>query len=413
MILPQPGSDGRAPLCPGVGLATLAVSLCLLFFPPGALSQAVDDAGEVARAPAVEPEGLIDELLPFEVVTGLLDHINGAGLTPDIENLGPKSGLGASLLVHRFRPLVLWTGISLNGSQLHGISVESGRPSLGGRAYYTFRRDTEDEFWGIGPHSEAGDVRSDFLRDKQEAGVAVWRQLGSRLTINGGAAYENSRVGTGHDDDLTNLQTNFDDQDLVGLGERVELVRVSASATLSLITRDGFRRSGGWFQLGASHFQGVDGTDADFNRFFTQVRGYLPFGDRHTLAVRSLLEVNRAAGNTEIPFFDLARFGGSRNGPRGFTGGRFRDRDGLSIFTEWRTELWRDQAETHRIQAVLFFDQGGVAHDILRMSGREIRSSYGVGARLMEKHAPDLATFLYAARSGDGVQIGVKTHWPF
>lgn len=394
---------------PGV----LICSFCLLFLPSGVVGQELDDAGEVARTPEDDAESLLDELVPFEVAAGVLEDMEGAGLTPHIQSLGPKSGLGASILVHRFRPLVFQTGISIEGSQFHRVGVELGGPSVGGRLFYSFRRDAEDEFWGVGTNLEAGEVRSDFLRDRHEAGVGAWYQLDPRLMVNGGVSYENNRVGLGRDDDLTNIQANFDDQDLVGLGERVELVRLSLSGTLSLITRDGFKRSGAWFQLGGSHFEGVGETDADFNRLFFQTRGYLPVGNRHTLAVRGILESNRATGGTEIPFFDLARFGGGRNGPRGFSGGRFRDRDGFSIFSEWRTEVWRDEAETQRIQAVVFFDQGGVTRDIFSLSGSEIRSSYGIGARFMAKETPELATFVYAARSSDGMEIGLKTHWPF
>ncbi len=183
------------------------------------------------------------------------------------------------------------------------------------------------------------------------------------------------------------------------------------ATTFDFTRQDGFQRRGVWLQAGLAVFRGVDGTDSDFHRFRGEFRGYLPVESRHMLAVRGLFEHNELTGGVGIPFYDLSRLGGSRNGPRGFDGGRFRDRAGMSLMAEWRFAVWKDAEDKKRLQVFLLFDEGGVASSLFRIDSSDLRPSYGFGLRLQKRNG--LATMGYVAFSEEGTQLGLRTQWPF
>ncbi len=358
---------------------------------------------------AAEFAGLVTLSQPPLPIRALRD-VRAWGLSPEIESVGPRSGLAVTLELERFAPLFLETGFSLAGSQRHSVGIALGDQQLGARLAYTFRRDAQDTFWGIGSGSLA-DQRSDFLRDKSEAQISGWVPLAEFAGLSGGVAYEDNRVGRGHDSALSDLQDISDFGSLFGVAERTRFLRFNLATTFDFTRQDGFQRRGIWLQLGSVVFRGVDGTDSDFHRFHGEFRGYLPVESRHMLALRGLIEHNELTGGVGIPFYDLSRMGGSRNGPRGFDGGRFRDRAGVSLMAEWRYEIWRAAGDQRRLQAFLLFDEGGVASSLFRLGSSDLRPSYGFGLRLQKRNG--LATVGYVAFSEEGTQLGVRTQWPF
>lgn len=358
---------------------------------------------------AAEFAGLVTLSQPPLPIRALRD-VRAWGLSPEIESIGPRSGLALVFELERFAPLFLETGFSLAGSQRHSVGVALGDQRLGARLAYTFRRDAQDTFWGIGSSSRS-DQRSDFLRDKSEAQISGWIPLARFVGLSGGIAVEDNRVDRGRDSALSDLQDVSGFDSLFGVAERTRLLRFDLATTFDLTRQDGFQRRGVWLQLGSAVFRGVDGTDSDFHRFHGEFRGYLPVVSRHMLALRGLFEHNELTGGVGIPFYDLSRMGGSRNGPRGFDGGRFRDRAGVSLMAEWRYEIWRAAEDQRRLQAFLLFDEGGVASSLLKIGASDLRPSYGFGLRLQRRDG--LATVGYVAFSEEGTQLGLRTQWPF
>ncbi len=249
------------------------------------------------------------------------------------------------------------------------------------------------------------------MRDKSEAQLSGWFPLGEVVGLSGAVAFEDNRVGRGRASDLRDVQDNSDLNSLFGVSERTRFLRFDLATTFDLTRQDGFQRRGVWLQAGSAVFRGVDGTDSDFHRFRGEFRGYLPVDSRHMLALRALAEHNELTSGVGIPFYDLSRLGGSRNGPRGFDGGRFRDRAGISVTAEWRYAVWKDAEDKRRLQAFVLFDQGGVASSLLRVGSSDLRQSYGFGLRLQKRNG--LATVGYVAFSEEGAQLAVRTQWPF
>jgi hypothetical protein len=347
-----------------------------------------------------------DPPAPVRALRGLREW----GLSPSVQSIGPRSGLGLTLELDRFNPLFVETGFSIVGSQRHSVGIALGDRRLGARMAYTFRRDAQDTFWGIGGVSRA-EQRSDFLRDKSELQAIAWLPLSRVIGLSGGVSFEDNRVSNGRDDDLTDIHSAFEPDALYGLDERIRFLRFNLGTTFDFTQQNGFQRRGVWLQAGSALFRGVRGTQSNFHRFHGEFRGYLPLGSRQILALRGLLEVNQLDSGAGIPFYDLSRLGGSRNGPRGFAGGRFRDRTGATLMAEWRYELWQNAEQTKRLQVFFLFDEGGVAQSLSRISSTDFRESYGLGLRLMTHEG--FAMMGYVAFSEEGTQLALRTQWPF
>lgn len=374
-------------------------------FPFKAALFPVVKVGRMAAASA----GLLSMHDPPAPVRGIR-AMRRSGFVPRLRTIGPNSGAALVLDVEAVRPFFFETGISVRGSQRHRGGLRLGDAELGGGIAYTFRRDAEDEFWGIGGDTPE-DQRTDFLRDKQEARISGHVRPLDFLGVEAGVAWEDNRVEGGFDGGLPDIQEIFDPDGLVGLGERVEMGRVDLSTTLDFTDREGFRRHGVRFRLGAQLFRGLDGTDVDFHRFDNEVVGYLPLNARQSLAVRGLVQVNRLDDGSGIPFFDLSRLGGSTNGPRSFEGGRFRDREGASLMTEWRYAIWEGPRERQRVEGFLLFDEAAVGRTLTDLGGEDFHTSLGFGARILA--ADGLVGLGYVAFGGQGPQVAVQLDWPF
>ncbi|MDT8437162.1 MAG: BamA/TamA family outer membrane protein, partial [Gemmatimonadota bacterium] len=330
--------------------------------------------------------GFLTRPEPAPPVRGIL-AARAWGLDPRLASIGTRSGLGFEVRLERFAPFFAHSGISIRGSQRHGFGIALGDSARGVRGGYVWRRDAEDQFWGLGSDSpeEAG---SDFLRDVQELGAAAWVRPGSDLRLGLGVAFEDSRIDRGFDGGEPDLQDTFADDPPFGVGIRGKFVRLDASAIGDFTRRRGLQTSGSWLRLGTSLFRGVDGTDSDFHRFEGEARQYVPVSPGQALALRAHLEVNELTDGTDIPFYQLARLGGARSGPRGFEGGRFRDRTGIVLSAEWRYGIWEDYSGRSGLEGFLFWDEGGVSRTLGSFSTGDLRSSYGVGIRLVGEEGP-------------------------
>ncbi len=335
------------------------------------------------------------------------------GLTPRIRSIGPRSGAALAFELSRFRPFFAEAGISIVGSQRHRLGVAFGDSAGGPGALQLavgFRRDAQENFWGIGGQSREVD-RSDFRRDKWEAGARGWIRLGP-FVGSADLGVEHNVVERGTDGSLPDLQDTYTrfERPPFGAEERTTFVRLRVSSAYDAIRGSGFHVRGVRLSVGTEIFRGID-TESDFHRVTGQVIGYLPVSPWQTLAVRGRIEANVLDGGSDIPFYDLARFGGRRNGPRGFEDGRFRDRVGVSLMTEWRYEIWEAIGGGSRVETFLLFDQAGVASGIGDFGPSDLRSSYGFGMRFVRNAG--VSGLWYVAFSDEGAQIEVATQWHF
>ncbi len=324
-------------------------------------------------------------------------------------SIGPRSSFAGQITFHRYNPFYLQTGISLRGSQRHRAGVLLGSDSGWLDAGYTFQRDAEVSFWGIGTRTPEKQ-RSDYLRDRQEAGVRGAIRLTPIIALDGGVAFEDNRIDRGFDGSTPDLQEKFAMDLPFGAEERVKFFHFELGTTFDFTRRRGFQTRGVLLRVGGSLFRGTDGTDSDFHRLESDLHTYLPLNRLQTLALRGVVQLNRDDSGDGIPFYHLAALGGTRNA-RGFTSRRFRDRDLLAVMAEWRYEVWRELQGRSRAELFLFFDEGAVANDLADLRSRDFRASYGFGMRLAFVNR--LGALAYIGFSEEETRVGFRTAWPF
>ena len=108
---------------------------------------------------------------------------------------------------------------------------------------------------------------------------------------------------------------------------------------------------------------------ADASHYLNLFRG-------RVIGVRVLTEITEPDDGTRVPFYELARLGGSRS-LRGYSTDRYVARDMAMFSVEYRWPLWKS------LDAFLFTDHGRVFNNIEDdFAFSNFRSSYGGGLRI-------------------------------
>jgi len=330
---------------------------------------------------------------------------HGRGFKPLFGGLGV--GTGFALGVEYYRNDFLRPGgrigIPLRASTLfyqdYGIDlslpVDSGqRVFFDANAHYRVR--SQDDFFGLGNDSRAGDRTSYMLQSRQFT-FGPRFQLSKRVRLTTNFGYRGTSVFDGKDARFPVITARFARNDIPGLrnGARMWL----GEASLVHDTRDvpGRPRSGGYHRLAAAWQQSGDSGDYGFWRYQVEAERYLPLGSRNrVLALRFLGITNQARGGSSVPFFEQVILGGSST-LRGFREFRFYDTSGVMMSAEYRYNLnaWTDM--------VLFLDQGQVARQPGDFSWSGLRTGYGGGLRFLNQQGTPFK--LLIGRSNEGTRV--------
>lgn len=305
------------------------------------------------------------------------------GVRPGVTSIGPRSGTALQVDFDRYEPFFVRTAVSVRGSQEHRAGFRWGDASRGLEVSGGFHRDAEPRFWGLGADSREADQTS-FRHDRVHGRAFGHLQAASWLLLRAEAGYEENRVEDGFDDNSLPLDELFPPETLFGFGEETRFVRTGLSAVLDFTRRTGFQRRGLSLTLGGDLYRGLGSTRADFHRWRGSAEGYLPLNGLQSLALWVGVESNRGDSGPGVPFTHLATLGDGPGG-RGYPEGRFRSRDLAAAAAEWRYEVWRELQERFRLEAFLFFEEGTAVRDLTTLSSSDLRPSYGVGLRLVDR----------------------------
>ncbi len=329
--------------------------------------------------------------------------MNERGIRPSFGSIGPRSGIAAELTYVGAKPLVVDAAFSIRTSQRYmvGLQFENYLGSL--YTGYTFQRDAEPRFWGVGNDSRKED-RVDYLRDHQRVSVSGITRV-STVRLYGELAWEDNRVDRGKDSRTQNIQDHPEFSTLYGVNERVRYVLAVASAGLDLTRNSELQQRGVYLELGSGIYRGIDGTDSDFRRFSLVARGYVPLNPRQQFAFQILSELNRVDRGEEVPFYHLAVLGDNL-GARALSQERYRDNDMAALMTEWRYEVWRELHGRSRVETFFLFDTGSVQSEITRISLSDMNRSFGFGWRLVAQSRATIVNYL--AFGPEGLRFRIR-----
>lgn len=287
-----------------------------------------------------------------------------------------------------------------------------------GFARYTNR--AAESFYGTGPTSNVD--RRSFYRLNEGIGGALVGYAPARNVFAGSyLAYRTDRLGPARYADgpsVANLEGQpapvgySADVDYAIAGVFAELDSRDASydrhygrrfaptsATLRGISLDA--SSGYYLAASVTHHQDLVQRDFSYARVTIDAQQYvaLKHGMQRGLAFRQYISLSDSPSEQQVPFHRMPSIGGPTS-LRGFTGGRFRDRNAVLATAEMRCRIW------HRLDMALFTDAGQVFNRFDEVALNDVNVGYGIGFRFRSSQGV-IARF-EVARSVEGISTYLK-----
>lgn len=287
-----------------------------------------------------------------------------------------------------------------------------------GYARYTHR--ASESFYGIGPDTEI-DHRSFYRLDEGIVGGLAGYAVNDRLILGGHLSYRTDRIGPGLNDEGPSVRQAFDASPPPGIDRGTDYGVAGVFAEFDS-RNDTYNRTYGrrfaptedrlrgisldatrGYYLAASltHHQDIATRQYSYSRLTVDAQQYvsLEHGMQRGLAFRQFVSLAESPDQQNIPFYRMQSVGGSTT-LRGFTGGRFRDRNVVLTTAEMRCHIW------HRLDMAIFADAGQVFSRTSDLSVQDVKVGYGVGFRFRSSQGV-IARF-EVARSVEGFSTYLK-----
>lgn len=323
---------------------------------------------DVPSAPddLAEPQGFITEPSWLERVAVFGDrHLGGGGGANGfyVNSKSPVPGAGWLTLGPGYRHWykndgvlidgsggVSWRGYKMAQARLEMPKLLRSRLALG--AQYRWQDFRSVKFFGEGPDSRDTALSNYHLRTHNVVGYATVRPLRWMA-----------------------MDTHLGWLEPALRNAGTEPAFVHGGVALTADTRDypEHPTRGGLVRMSASRFEDRDRGDSSFDRYESEVAGFVPLASsRVVFAVRGWLVASETAPGQSVPFYLQPSLGGGHS-LRSFSDYRFHDRHMLLANAELRLALF-----TH-MDLVGFVDAGNVA---ARLGDLDLeKRSYGAGLR--------------------------------
>ena len=276
-----------------------------------------------------------------------------------------------------------------------------------------YQRSSSESFYGIGQDTSLGEwsvYQPEELRFESALGYRLTRSVESKAAF----VYQRMNIGNGARERVGKIKEHFPVAGIPGVngGDLIGLV-----TRITHDTRDqkSDPREGGQESLAFSYFHDVDGNDFQYLKVAGSVSHFFSiFSDRRILALRIAAEKNQELGGGRIPFFNLARLGGSdiTDGSellRSYRYNRFFDEGLVTANAEYRYNVY--QYGDFGTDAFLLFDVGEVFEEIGDFGFDELKFSYGGGFNLKFRRRTLVSCFI--ARGSEGWRSGLHTRLSF
>ncbi len=341
---------------------------------------------------------VLEEKRTLEHLQAILTGWGEAGYVPIYGAMG--DGAGFALGLDYTRPIgALELKSRTQGSarfyQNHQLELAARAGPLRFGPVASFRHRPQEEFFGIGPDSLKRD-RTTFSLEDESAGWLTTADLW-KVKFSHHVRWKHVEIGRGTDSRFPELQQVFSEAQSPGQFASDDWLANEFGVTLDVRDNGGDPRSGVAVQASADLHNGLEKTNADYDRYRLAAFVYVPLSrsKEHVLALRS--ELVHTDSDGVLPFYAQPALGGS-DSLRGYREYRFRDRDSFLATAEYRYEIWR------HMDAVLFADLGQVYGNVFdELSARSLRSSTGFGLRF--KTSKGIAMRVSAGQSIEGARL--------
>jgi hypothetical protein len=227
-----------------------------------------------------------------------------------------------------------------------------------------------EAFYGLGPETTIAD-RTAYNREWLDIWLNASIFNARKLTFHIRFGFEVNSIFGGQTSAHTSITEIYDNETLPGLETGVQLARIQFGFRFNSLVRPGEPLSGNESLIYGGYYQQIAGIDYNFWGAGLDLRQYINIFKNRVLQLRIAGEAKRQIDNKTIPFYSLSTIG-VREFVRGYTRGRFFDRDMAMASVEYRIPLW------YKIDSSLFFDVGQVSDNIFKE--RTIKNlEYGIG----------------------------------
>jgi len=227
-----------------------------------------------------------------------------------------------------------------------------------------------ETFFGIGPDSHE-ENRSGFAHRQVTAEMSQYAMLSKQVRLRFVAGIDSNTILESKDEDIPGII----EENLPGLTDRIEMGRLQIAVSRDSRDRPANPSKGSDASLMAGLFYDLD-DQFKFWRLSADLRHHIHLFYNRILSLRLAGEAIRPLAGAEIPFYYLSELGRQET-IRGFSRGRFRERDMVLASVEYHYPVWR------MMNAMLFVDVGQVAHNIFSdISPDDIEFGYGGGVQI-------------------------------
>jgi outer membrane protein assembly factor BamA len=262
-------------------------------------------------------------------------------------------------------------------------------------------------YFGLGNDSLESD-RSGYRLDETDVfGYATVRPK-SWLSLNGRFGWVHTpelSTMTGWSVSYPNTLDAFTDATAPGLTQQPSFLHGDVSVAADTRNFPGHPTRGGLYRFTAASYSDRDFGQFSFRRYEAEAAQFVPLaGDKWVLAFRAWEVFSDTSSGNTVPFYLLPSLGG-KNTLRGYLDYRFHDRNMQVFNAESRWGLL-----TH-LDVAVFADAGKVAPDAGGLDFKNLKTSYGVGARVHTRSAT--LGRLDVAHSTEGWRVVFKIADPF
>ena len=301
------------------------------------------------------------------------------------------SRYGAGFKVHQkglLNPqskLSLRTAMGLRWRQKYELSWEHVRvPGGFGDLSARYQMLSDESFFGLGPNSSQ-DEESNYAHEQAAVTAGFGMNLSTSVSWTIQVGYELNDILDGRDTDLPLTTDLYTESTLSGVGSRITIARLGAHLEHDSRNRLGNPSSGGQLSFDAGLAGGLEDDRFGFWRLGVDITRYYHLFYQRVLALRAGAGVVRPISNRQIPFYELNELG-RRETIRGYSRGRYRDRDMVLCTAEYRFPLRAEKSKRTGLDALLFLDAGQV-HDSMfdRFAIDAFKVALGCGLRLYNR----------------------------
>jgi hypothetical protein len=293
-----------------------------------------------------------------------------------------------------------WQDYAYTGLGISGVVDYESRP--------------EEDFYGIGPDSSAGDGATYKMERTEVGGVIRYRPY-PLFQTKFEATYSNTNITNGEDGGRSQITQLFPSSSVPGLAGD-EMINLKLELRHDTRNHKVLSTRGGLQQVGISFHDGFGSSNAEFFRYFFETSNYFKLGnEKRVLVVHAYGEHNDEVNGGEIPFYEMSKLGGLGVSPRlsqtlrGYDFNRFTDESVFVYNIEYRYNIWHYRE--FRIETAIFWEQGQVFGEIGDFKLDQFKESYGVGLRVNAAH--HLLFSLELAHGDEGTNFYAKTKAPF